>query len=42
MKSIAFIFCIFALNLHFDEEGKAVCPESKAQYLLKENKVNKI
>ncbi|MCL2041418.1 MAG: N-acetyltransferase [Bacteroidales bacterium] len=29
-------------RLHFDEEGKAVCPESKAQYLLKENKVNKI
>jgi UDP-2-acetamido-3-amino-2,3-dideoxy-glucuronate N-acetyltransferase len=29
-------------RLHFDEKGKAVCPESKEQYLLEQNKVRKI
>jgi UDP-2-acetamido-3-amino-2,3-dideoxy-glucuronate N-acetyltransferase len=29
-------------RLHFDKQGKATCPESKAQYLLEENKVRKI
>jgi UDP-2-acetamido-3-amino-2,3-dideoxy-glucuronate N-acetyltransferase len=29
-------------RLHFDNEGKAVCPESMEQYLLTENKVRKI
>ena len=29
-------------RLHFDNEGNAICPESKAHYLLKQNKVRKI
>jgi UDP-2-acetamido-3-amino-2,3-dideoxy-glucuronate N-acetyltransferase len=29
-------------RLHFDEKGKAACPESMEQYLLEQNKVRKI
>jgi len=29
-------------RLHFDENGKAICPESMEQYLLEQNKVRKI
>lgn len=29
-------------RLHFDENGIAVCPESREKYLLKENKVSKL
>ena len=29
-------------RLHFDETGRGVCPESKEQYLLEQNKVRKI
>ncbi len=29
-------------QLNFDKKGKAVCPESKEEYLLKDNKVTKI
>lgn len=29
-------------RLHFDEQGKAVCPESGEQYKLEQNKVSKV
>jgi len=29
-------------RLHFDENGKALCPESMEQYLMEQNKVRKI
>ena len=29
-------------RLHFDNEGRAICPESKATYKLENNKVNKL
>ncbi|GAG09202.1 unnamed protein product, partial [marine sediment metagenome] len=29
-------------HLHFNEEGIAICPESKEKYLLKEKEVFKI
>jgi len=32
----------FGHRLHFDEEGMAVCPESKEKYHLKDGHVNKI
>jgi UDP-2-acetamido-3-amino-2,3-dideoxy-glucuronate N-acetyltransferase len=32
----------FGHKLHFDAEGKAVCPESGQEYLLRDNKVSRV